>query len=65
MNLSNVSSVISRYLWSGMIVLAGIYLNIYSKRNKMTFAEFFGKCRTLLRCENKEQLEHDRLLQNV
>ncbi|XP_037045949.1 adenosine 3'-phospho 5'-phosphosulfate transporter 2 [Bradysia coprophila] len=28
-----------QYLWSGLIVVIGIYLNVYSKRNKMTFSD--------------------------
>uniref|UniRef100_A0A2M4BRH8 Adenosine 3'-phospho 5'-phosphosulfate transporter 2 n=1 Tax=Anopheles marajoara TaxID=58244 RepID=A0A2M4BRH8_9DIPT len=28
-----------QYLWSGLIVVFGIYLNVYSKRSKLTFAD--------------------------
>ncbi|XP_020815957.1 adenosine 3'-phospho 5'-phosphosulfate transporter 2 [Drosophila serrata] len=28
-----------QYLWSGLIVVLGIYLNVYSKKNKLTFAD--------------------------
>lgn len=33
-----------RYLWSGLIVVAGIYLNIYSKnQSKMDLQHFINK----------------------
>lgn len=32
-----------RYIWAGLIVVLGIYLNIFSKRNKMTTRELFTK----------------------
>ncbi|XP_060658378.1 adenosine 3'-phospho 5'-phosphosulfate transporter 2 [Drosophila nasuta] len=28
-----------QYLWSGLIVVLGIYLNVYSKKNKLTFTD--------------------------
>lgn len=34
---------IFRYLWAGLLVVMGIYLNIYSKRNKLTMKEFIDK----------------------
>lgn len=38
-----------RYLWSGLIVVLGIYLNVYSKRNKLTFADCLSRLRIALR----------------
>ncbi|KAH8278209.1 hypothetical protein KR044_002422, partial [Drosophila immigrans] len=32
-----------QYLWSGLIVVLGIYLNVYSKRNKLTFTDLQHK----------------------
>ncbi|XP_020816065.1 adenosine 3'-phospho 5'-phosphosulfate transporter 2-like [Drosophila serrata] len=32
-----------QYLWSGLIVVLGIYLNVYSKRNKLTFADIWQR----------------------
>lgn len=32
-----------QYVWSGLIIVIGIYLNVYSKKSKMTFAEFTGR----------------------
>lgn len=59
------SRIAFRYLWSGLIVVVGIYLNIYSKRHKMTFAEFYQRCLRVLRIPISSSLERDRLLQNV
>lgn len=28
-----------RYVWSGLIVVLGIYLNVYSKKNKLSFTD--------------------------
>lgn len=38
-----------QYVWSGMIIVLGIYLNVYSKRSKMTFTDMKEKLRNLLR----------------
>ena len=32
-----------RYVWSGLIVVLGIYLNVYSKKHKLTFADINHK----------------------
>lgn len=36
-----------QYLWSGLIVVFGIYLNVYSKRYKLSWIEFLHKMQTL------------------
>lgn len=36
-----------RYLFAGLIVVSGIYLNVYSKRNKLTFADCWAFLRRL------------------
>uniref|UniRef100_A0A8D8EZT4 Adenosine 3'-phospho 5'-phosphosulfate transporter 2 n=1 Tax=Culex pipiens TaxID=7175 RepID=A0A8D8EZT4_CULPI len=36
------------YLWSGLIVVLGIYLNVYSKRSKLTFADIRRICGRLV-----------------
>lgn len=38
-----------RYLWSGLIVVFGIYLNVYSKRSKLTFADLGRMASTVYR----------------
>lgn len=37
-----------QYVWSGLIIVLGIYLNVFSKRSKLTFIEFIGKFRRLV-----------------
>lgn len=32
------------YLWSGLIVVFGIYLNVYSKKNKLSLKDVYVKC---------------------
>lgn len=32
-----------QYIWSGMIIVLGIYLNVYSKRYNMTFTDMVDK----------------------
>lgn len=55
-----------QYLWSGLIVVVGIYLNVYSKKHKMTFREFFHKIRwRATRRSSGVELERSRLLQRV
>lgn len=42
-------SYIFRYVWSGLIVVLGIYLNVYSKKHKnLTFADIFNKIKRML-----------------
>lgn len=50
-----------QYLWSGLIVVLGIYLNVYSKKNKLTFAECIMKIRHCFTSDSDTR----RLLQNV
>ncbi|XP_052861318.1 adenosine 3'-phospho 5'-phosphosulfate transporter 2 [Anopheles cruzii] len=38
-----------QYLWSGLIVVFGIYLNVYSKRSKLTFTDLGRMGSTLYR----------------
>lgn len=34
-----------QYVWSGLIIVLGIYLNVYSKRSKLSFTEMVDKVR--------------------
>ncbi|XP_037722841.1 adenosine 3'-phospho 5'-phosphosulfate transporter 2 [Drosophila subpulchrella] len=36
-----------QYLWSGLIVVLGIYLNVYSKKNKLTLADIRQRLKQL------------------
>lgn len=57
-----------RYVWCGLIVVLGIYLNVYSKKNKMTFSEGIDKLKQLygrLRGEKHADSAARRLLINV
>lgn len=55
-----------QYIWSGLIVVIGIYLNVYSKRHKLTFHDIVQKFRKCLSI-SKDGTSDDsrRLLQNV
>lgn len=44
----------TQYIWSGLIIVLGIYLNVYSKRSKLTFTEMVDKVRRMI------QGKHDR-----
>lgn len=37
-----------QYVWSGLIIVLGIYLNVYSKRSKVSFTELLDKARKLV-----------------
>ncbi|XP_037929625.1 adenosine 3'-phospho 5'-phosphosulfate transporter 2 [Teleopsis dalmanni] len=37
-----------QYLWAGLIVVFGIYLNVYSKKNKLTFQELEHRSRKVV-----------------
>lgn len=52
-----------QYVWSGMIVVLGIYLNVVSKKNKLSFADVMHKIRTCLGAKQDESLR--KLTQNV
>ncbi|XP_014207502.1 adenosine 3'-phospho 5'-phosphosulfate transporter 2 [Copidosoma floridanum] len=43
------------YVWSGLIVLLGIYLNVYSKQNKTSFAEIWKGLKKCIRRQNRIQ----------
>lgn len=45
--LTTLFSQLIRYIWSGLIVVAGIYLNVYSKRSKLTFTDLLTKAISL------------------
>lgn len=51
-----------RYIWSGLLVVLGIYLNIYAKRNKLTFIECMDKlqrfCRSPLSSWSRNNRPH-------
>lgn len=50
-----------QYVWSGLIVVLGIYLNVISKRNKMSLADFVLKVKQLI----SRQSDTKKLMQNV
>lgn len=50
-----------QYVWSGLIVVLGIYLNVYSKKHKLSFIELIQKVRNRL----SSAADTKRLLQNV
>jgi len=50
-----------QYVWSGLIVVLGIYLNVYSKRNKLSFVQCVEKCRNFFTSGSDTK----KLLQNV
>ena len=60
-----------RYLWSGLIVVVGIYLNIYSKnQNKLDMQGFLSKFhrfvqRTLLKIKVPSYSVDKNMLSNV
>lgn len=37
-----------QYVWSGLVIVLGIYLNVYSKRSKLSFTELMQKLMRLL-----------------
>lgn len=43
----------NRYIWAGLLVVLGIYLNVLSKRNKLSTKELFIKFGHLLKLPNK------------
>lgn len=42
-----------RYIWAGLLVVLGIYLNVYSKRNKLTTQELIAKIADLAHLPKK------------
>ncbi|XP_055607610.1 adenosine 3'-phospho 5'-phosphosulfate transporter 2 [Uranotaenia lowii] len=59
------------YVWAGLIVVLGIYLNVYSKRSKLTFADFgrwfrrFGQLLPLANARRGSSGSNKKLLLNV
>ena len=51
-----------QYVWSGLIIVLGIFLNVYSKRSKLTFTEFIGKLRRLIH-RRKDDESRQKLLE--
>lgn len=51
-----------QYVWSGLIVVLGIYLNVYSKNHKLSFGEFLTKVQYRFK---SHAADTKRLLQNV
>lgn len=41
-----------QYVWSGLIIVLGIYLNVYSKKSKLSVTDIVDKLRRLV---NKKQ----------
>lgn len=37
-----------QYAWSGLIIVLGIYLNVYSKRSTLTFSDIMKKIQNLI-----------------
>lgn len=52
-----------QYVWSGLILVLGIYLNVYSKKNKLSFVETIQRIKTCLGAKQDESTQ--KLLQNV
>jgi solute carrier family 35 (adenosine 3'-phospho 5'-phosphosulfate transporter), member B3 len=50
-----------QYVWSGLIIVLGIYLNVYSKRSKLTFTEMVDKVRKLF-LGHHDRGGHEKLL---
>jgi adenosine 3'-phospho 5'-phosphosulfate transporter B3 len=51
-----------QYVWSGLIIVLGIYLNVYSKRSKLSFTEMLQKLTRLLPSSSSEKTSRQRLL---
>lgn len=51
-----------QYVWSGMIIVLGIYLNLYSKRSKVTFTELTNNIRRYLDLKRQHSESKQKLL---
>lgn len=51
-----------QYAWSGLIIVLGIYLNVYSKKSTMTFTDITNKIRNLLGIERDKESKQKLLL---
>lgn len=49
-----------RYIWAGLLVVLGIYLNVLSKRNKLTTQELLVKIGNSLKLPNKFHMVFER-----
>lgn len=52
-----------QYVWSGLILVLGIYFNVYSKKNKLSFIEMIQRIKTCLGAKHDESTQ--KLMQNV
>jgi len=53
-----------QYVWSGLIIVLGIYLNVYSKRSKLEFKDIREKLRQLVR-RGSSSSSSQKLLEDV
>jgi solute carrier family 35 (adenosine 3'-phospho 5'-phosphosulfate transporter), member B3 len=51
-----------QYVWSGMIIVLGIYLNLYSKRSKLTLSDIQKKLVNILDPKYHKKDDEERLL---
>jgi solute carrier family 35 (adenosine 3'-phospho 5'-phosphosulfate transporter), member B3 len=51
-----------QYVWSGLIIVLGIYLNVYSKRSKLSFTEMLQKLTRFLPSSSNDKISRQRLL---
>lgn len=51
-----------QYVWSGLIIVFGIYLNVYSKKSKLTFGEIFERTRRLFGSSHHDRSSQEKLL---
>ncbi|CRK97914.1 CLUMA_CG011289, isoform A [Clunio marinus] len=44
-----------QYVWSGLIIVLGIYLNVYSKKSKLTFKDIVNKVRFIFETKRNKR----------
>jgi adenosine 3'-phospho 5'-phosphosulfate transporter B3 len=49
-----------RYIWAGLVVLLGIYLNVYAKNQERWNAQAVGAMQAVLKCYQQLQLRRSR-----
>lgn len=54
-----------QYVWSGMIIVVGIYLNMYSKRSKLTIDDVKKRIMNLLDPKYDKKFDDNEHLQLV
>jgi solute carrier family 35 (adenosine 3'-phospho 5'-phosphosulfate transporter), member B3 len=51
-----------QYVWSGLIIVLGIYMNVYSKKSKLTFEQIFAKIRKFFGLRHHDSSSQEKLL---